>query len=165
MEDTFDYEKNDDYQVLFKISPPARLGDSWFVAKLNSKYNRTPHPKVDLENKIDEMWIDKQKKLGKALWNATKFRLHSYGVEKGVWFINLGLTDYKTFQGTNRYCADPLTVFGNISHISMNLGCACYVITKDNMIPLLVRSNKVGEGAGMMCLPGGHGEPSRIGLD
>eukprot|EP00123_Amoebidium_parasiticum_P021538 comp6918_c0_seq1/m.2656 comp6918_c0_seq1/g.2656 ORF comp6918_c0_seq1/g.2656 comp6918_c0_seq1/m.2656 type:complete len:292 (-) comp6918_c0_seq1:79-954(-) len=163
--DDFHYDPPRDFDILLRIDPPAKLGEPHFEAKLSTAYNRVPHPVQSLEDDVERIWEEKQRKMGKALWNATKFRLHAVETVNGKCTIKLGVTDYKTFQGTNMSSTSPLSTFCSTDHLSMNLGCACYVTTRDNMVAFILRSSAVGEGEGMAALPGGHGEPSRLGIN
>jgi hypothetical protein len=46
--------------------------------------------------------------------------------------------------------------------LASSLGNAGVVVTADSKIVCLTRTEAVGEAQGMVCLPGGHAEPSRL---
>lgn len=152
------------------------------------------------EQKIDEIWAKKVEANG-ALFNGTKFRYASCafgdasgrdGAGEAVIVLWLGLTDYKTFLGTN--CADDWEVLmrcnadetanvdedvdeetrGRIrrrddveryAHYADALGNCVALRTADDKFICLHRSDKVGEAPNAIVFPGGHGEPSEVGFD
>lgn len=78
----------------------------------------------------------------------------------GTLRLRLGLTDYKAFLGTNmnpvfrdvrdrRYFADPL-------------GVNAVLMTSDRKIVMIRRSRHVATSQGLLDMPGGHAEPSRV---
>ena len=72
----------------------------------------------------------------------------------------LGLTDYRSFQGTNLADAWPRLLAADPRRLADPLGNAAVVLTRDLHVLLLRRSTTVGEAPGMLVLPGGHPEPS-----
>ncbi|CBN79318.1 conserved unknown protein [Ectocarpus siliculosus] len=86
--------------------------------------------------------------------------------------LRLGLTDYRTFRGTNwspsaaRLAADSARdhPWLEAAYLSQKLGVGAVVETKDGFLLSLCRSNGVAEGQGMMGAPGGHPEPEKLGL-
>jgi len=84
--------------------------------------------------------------------------------------LHLGLTDYRTFVGTN---LNPLWMNFLVTseddnvrcqHTSNPLGNGAIVETADKKILLLQRSANVGEFPGYFVFPGGHSEPREIGI-
>jgi hypothetical protein len=72
-------------------------------------YDREPHPDLDLEKRIEMTWEQRVAKQP-SLHNGTKFRYGGYNrakagegmtVSSETVCLHLGLTDYKTFLGTN----------------------------------------------------------------
>jgi len=84
--------------------------------------------------------------------------------------LHLGLTDYRTFVGTNlnplweKFLVpsedDPV----RCQHMSNPLGNGAIVETSDQKIIVLQRSHNVGEFPGYYVFPGGHSEPQEIGI-
>lgn len=84
--------------------------------------------------------------------------------------LHLGLTDYRTFVGTNlnplweKFLVpsedDPVYC----QHTSSPLGNGAIVETSDEKIIVLQRSYNVGEFPGYYVFPGGHSEPEEIGI-
>ena len=78
----------------------------------------------------------------------------------------LGLTDYKSFLGTNfGPDADSLVALGASQgderrYLADPLGVGAVTCTSDGYVVFLRRSQHVGEAAGMWDVPGGHPEPS-----
>eukprot|EP00172_Hildenbrandia_rubra_P004028 Plantae.Rhodophyta-Hildenbrandia_rubra.ctg7415.p2 GENE.Plantae.Rhodophyta-Hildenbrandia_rubra.ctg7415~~Plantae.Rhodophyta-Hildenbrandia_rubra.ctg7415.p2 ORF type:complete len:282 (+),score=51.51 Plantae.Rhodophyta-Hildenbrandia_rubra.ctg7415:304-1149(+) len=128
------------------------------------RYNRKPHKDEDVEQRIAEKWKLVTKE-NPALFNMSKFRLaacEATSNETGEQeiLLKIGVTDYRTFQGT--HCgSNPLAFWGRDS-MSMILGNATIVETSDGQIPLLRRSESVGEGKGKLTLVGGHAEPMHL---
>ncbi|CAN0100393.1 unnamed protein product, partial [Ectocarpus fasciculatus] len=81
--------------------------------------------------------------------------------------LRLGLTDYRTFRGTNwspsaaRLAADSARdhPWLEAAYLSQKLGVGAVVETSDGFLLSLCRSSGVAEGQGMMGAPGGHPEP------
>lgn len=84
--------------------------------------------------------------------------------------LHLGLTDYRTFVGTNlsplweRFLVPSEDDSILCQHTSSPLGNGAVVETSDNKILVLQRSNNVGEFPGHFVFPGGHPEPGEIGI-
>ena len=122
----------------------------------------------------------KRKALNPKLFNGSKFRFHSvtksvkkFGdKEDGVATVNLGLTSYGDFLGTNynsaiskRLLADGVAKHGNPqSYMADPLGVGALVLTEDNYFVAFQRSDVVGEFSGFVDIPGGHPEPSEVGI-
>ncbi|XP_030524540.1 nudix hydrolase 9 isoform X2 [Rhodamnia argentea] len=163
------------YKLL--LSCPLGLSPSQVSADFNVSYDRIPHPDIDLENSISEIW-DQRIQRNASLYNGTKFRYAGYitdkegsGFDKISWVsLHLGLTDYRTFVGTN---LNPLWETFLVpskedticcQHTSSPLGNGAIVETLDKKILVLRRSNNVGEFPGHFVFPGGHPEPQEIGI-
>lgn len=161
------------YNVLAWTSGGKLLADGGVTVDLSAEFNRERHPDREVEDGIERMWEERVRLKGSGtIWNATKFRFHSIGVRGDgsggktdvSWHLRLGITDYREYQGTNLRVERPLSVFGNERYLSQAFGNACIVTTTDDRVVFLVRSSSVGEGEGAVVLPGGHAEPSRLGI-
>ncbi|XP_059626678.1 nudix hydrolase 9 isoform X2 [Cornus florida] len=84
--------------------------------------------------------------------------------------LHLGLTDYRTFMGTNlnplweEFLVSSADDCIRCEHTSSPLGNAAVVETSDKKIVVLQRSNNVGEFPGHFVFPGGHPEPEEVGI-
>ncbi|XP_010033178.2 nudix hydrolase 9 isoform X1 [Eucalyptus grandis] len=159
------------------LSCPLGLSPSQVSADFDGSHDRIPHPDIDLENSITEIW-DQRVHKNASLYNGTKFRYagfitHKEGSESGKisWVsLRLGLTDYRTFVGTNlnplweRFLVPSQEDTIRCQHTSSPLGNGAIVETSDNKILVLRRSNNVGEFPGHFVFPGGHPEPQEIGI-
>lgn len=124
------------------------------------------------------------------LFNGAKFRLHSFSLEdpechpsssvsakqpdvntddgdtRAVLTLQLGLTCYKDFLGTNWSCQavdlrkrgeaefnDPLAL------LAQPLGVGAVLCTDDGQVVLIRRSKRVAEAPESLDIPGGHPEP------
>jgi NAD-dependent SIR2 family protein deacetylase len=146
---------------------------------LSCEHNRKVHPSQDMEQSIESTWEEKSRQQP-SIFNALKFRLSSWERElssddasgSSNLRLVLGMTDYKSFLGThwgpqasrfvhdgcNSKYRDP-TVY-----LSQKLGVGCVLETSDGYIVMLKRSKAVAEGQGRVDGPGGHPEPSRLGI-
>ncbi|KAM1653982.1 hypothetical protein ACFX2K_006431 [Malus domestica] len=162
------------YRLL--LSCPSGLSPSQISVVFDGVYDRIPHPDINLENSISEIW-DQRVQKNPSLYNGTKFR---YG--QHVWnggggsnqephvCLHLGLTDYRTFVGTNlnplweRLLVRSEDDAIRCQHTSSPLGNGAIVETSDKKILVLQRSNNVGEFPGHFVFPGGHPEPHEVGI-
>ncbi|KAF1327356.1 hypothetical protein FI667_g7604, partial [Globisporangium splendens] len=154
--------------------------------RLTPEANRHVHPRTAIESAIDTVWRE-YKERSPRLFNATKFRLQSYqeiasggdghaspsNAQTKLLTLEWGITDYKTYLGTccstnvTQLLADgkKLTANGDeFAFVSRKVGVAAVVETSDGKIALIKRSNSVGVYQDMFDTPGGHPEPSHIGL-
>ncbi|XP_077213403.1 nudix hydrolase homolog 9 isoform X2 [Tasmannia lanceolata] len=109
-----------------------------------------------------------------SLFNGTKFRYagHDIGSSNQVSYVclQLGLTDYRTFVGTNlnplweKFLIPSEDDSKRCQHTSSPLGNGAVVETADKKILVLERSYNVGEFPGHFVFPGGHSEPQEIGI-
>jgi len=111
---------------------------------------------------IEEHWA-RLTQANPKLYNATKFRFGGATVAGGRVALKLGLTDYKTFQGTNLEAKWAVTLQSGDARLADVLGNAVVVETADGFVPFLRRSATVGEGQGMWAFAGGHPEPADAG--
>eukprot|EP00177_Eucheuma_denticulatum_P000013 GFKZ01000027.1.p2 GENE.GFKZ01000027.1~~GFKZ01000027.1.p2 ORF type:complete len:281 (+),score=40.54 GFKZ01000027.1:121-963(+) len=122
--------------------------------------NRQPHPESALEASIHTAWQGALRQ-NPALFNGPKFRLASVSVgQNHQATFHLGLTDYKTFQGTHSGDA-PVQRFGR-RHMACPLGNVVIAETDDHLTVLISRNQRVGEGKGAVAFPGGHPEPHEL---
>ncbi|EFJ37819.1 hypothetical protein SELMODRAFT_163872 [Selaginella moellendorffii] len=157
------------YQVLLQCPSPLRR--SQLCVDFSPLYDREPHPDASLEASIDDIW-DQRRSANPSLFNATKFRYGGYDLSPDCQQIclRLGLTDYKTFVGTNlspkweKFLSPSTDDVLRCKHTSSPLGNGAIVETLDSQIILLQRSSNVGEYPGHLVFPGGHSEPSEIGI-
>ncbi|GBG60084.1 hypothetical protein CBR_g415 [Chara braunii] len=91
--------------------------------------------------------------------------------------IRLGLTDYGSFVGTQLgsawrsfLCTAPERLDPDRDHVlrcrhmAANIGNAAIVETSDEKVLVLARGERVGEFPGRIVYPGGHSEPSVVGI-
>lgn len=173
-------EKADDPCSPFKIliACPSGLPPSQVSVAFGERYDRIPHPDSSLEDSISEIW-NQRLQTNSSLFNGRKFRyggstLHSEGGssnEDSHVCLNLGLTDYRTFVGTNlsplweKFLVPAEDDCIRCRHTSSPLGNGAIVETSDGKIVLLQRSNNVGEFPGHFVFPGGHPEPQELGIE
>ncbi|KAJ8768774.1 hypothetical protein K2173_023678 [Erythroxylum novogranatense] len=150
----------------------------WFKLSviLDQSYDRIPHPDFELENSIDKIW-DQRVQKNASLYNGKKFRYGGYSLLRGdgsnedsLVCLRLGLTDYRTFVGTNlspsweKFLAASEDDVIKCQHTSSPLGNGAVVETLDKRIVVLQRSQNVGEFPGHYVFPGGHPEPEEVAI-
>lgn len=131
-----------------------------------SRENNRKHLPQQFEDNIDRVW-EARLKQNNRLFNGSKFRLASIDVDsEGCTVLNLGLTCYKDFIGTNwSPHAKQIQELGRHHHgnsqafMSDALGVGALVLTCDNHVILQRRSENCGEAGGLWDVPGGHAEP------
>ncbi|KAL0369754.1 UNVERIFIED_CONTAM: Nudix hydrolase 9 [Sesamum angustifolium] len=158
------------------LSCPYGLSPSEVSVVFDQTYDRIPHPDVTLENSISEIW-DKRVQKNPSLYNGLKFRYGGHTLsgradsfQKTDVCLHLGLTDYRTFMGTNlnplweRFLIPSEDDWRRCQHTSNPLGNGAIVETSDQEIVVLQRSTNVGEFPGHFVFPGGHPEPQEVGI-
>ncbi|ESW04123.1 hypothetical protein PHAVU_011G069100 [Phaseolus vulgaris] len=158
------------------VSTPSGLSPSQVSVAFSDAYDRIPRSDVSLEDTISEIWEQRSLK-NNSLFNGKKFRYGGCVLDAGDGSdreprlcLHLGLTDYRTFVGTNlsplweRFLVQSEDDSVLCQNTSSPLGNGAVVETKDNKILVLQRSNNVGEFPGHFVFPGGHPEPQEIGI-
>ncbi|XP_009782328.1 nudix hydrolase 9 isoform X3 [Nicotiana sylvestris] len=174
MEEKISCDGGHEFKLL--LSCPSGLSPSQVSVVFDEAYDRIPHSDSSLEHSISEIW-DARVQQSSSLYNGTKFRYGGYNFDVGNdpkqqphVSLQLGLTDYRTFVGTNlspiweRYLVPSEDDCIQCQHTSSPLGNGAVVETSDKKILVLQRSNKVGEFPGYFVFPGGHPEPQEVGI-
>ncbi|KAH9701059.1 Nudix hydrolase 9 [Citrus sinensis] len=148
-------EADSAYKLL--LSCPHGFSSSQVSVVFDGSYDRVPHPDTNLENSISEYGGHIMRGEGGS------------SVESHV-CLHLGLTDYRTFVGTNlnplweKFLVPSEDDVIQCQHTASPLGNGAVVETSDKKILLLQRSNNVGEFPGHFVFPGGHPEPQDAGI-
>ncbi|XP_018434024.1 nudix hydrolase 9 [Raphanus sativus] len=163
------------YQLL--LSCPSGLSLSQLSVDFSKSHDRIQHPDHDLEDSIAQAW-EQRTQGNSSLFNGQKFRFGSLCLdgdggtnEVPHVCLRLGLTDYRTFVGTNlssqwdKFLVTSQDDCVRCRHTSSPLGNAAVVETSDHKIIVLRRSDNVGEFPGHYVFPGGHPEPMSVGID
>ncbi|XP_006363353.1 nudix hydrolase 9 isoform X2 [Solanum tuberosum] len=174
MEEKLSCDGGHEFKLLF--SCPSGLSPSQVSVVFDEAYDRNLHPDHTLEKSISEIW-DARVQQSSSLYNGTKFRYGGYNFnvendpkQQPHVSLHLGLTDYRTFVGTNlspmweRFLVPSEDDCIQCQHTSSPLGNGAVVETSDRRILVLQRSNKVGEFPGYFVFPGGHPEPQEVGI-
>ncbi|XP_073269772.1 nudix hydrolase 9 [Primulina huaijiensis] len=172
------FEADDPCPPAFKllVSCPSGLSPSQLSVLFDPVYDRIHHPDTSLENSISEIW-DRRVQQNPSLYNGLKFRYGGNNIRGGAdssqehdVCLHLGLTDYRTFVGTNlnplweRFLFPSEDDWRRCQHTSNPLGNGAIVETAENDIVVLQRSTNVGEFPGHFVFPGGHPEPQEVGI-
>lgn len=154
--------------ILYSTHSPDLLVPQRLHVNLSSKNNRRKLPD-EQEQDIQTTWTARREH-NPTLFNGTKFRLECLQEFEGdLLSLNLGVTCYKDFQGTNlSENALLLQSQGLCDHdnsqayMSDAVGVGALVQTLDDHMVILFRSEKCGEDTGLWDRPGGHPEPKKI---
>ncbi|XP_044983565.1 nudix hydrolase 9 isoform X2 [Hordeum vulgare subsp. vulgare] len=158
------------YKLL--LSCPEGLPRSRVSVRFDPSFDRTPHPDASLEESICEVvcLTPIVSALAPCQYGGHALHHSDESSQEYCVSLHLGLTDYRTFVGTNM---SPLWEKFLVSseddsvccqHMSNPLGNGAIVETSDEKIILLQRSNNVGESPGHYVFPGGHSEPQEAGI-
>ncbi|KAL2644806.1 hypothetical protein R1flu_012393 [Riccia fluitans] len=155
---------------------PVPLGRSDLSVDFGSAYDRQAHPDPELEQAINKIW-EQRVAAQPSLFNGSKFRYGGFREVRDSELkipikvsLCLGLTDYRTFTGTNlsskwqEFLVPSGDDLERCRHTGDPLGNAAVVETTDGKIVVLQRSADVGEFPGTLVFPGGHPEPEEAGI-
>ena len=152
-----------DVEIMLSISGGGISRDKMLV-NVSEKFNRRILPE-SFEKDIERIWRERQAKNPK-LWNGSKFRLASAVQTNDTVTLDLGITGYKDFIGTNwSPRANELLQLGlekkqnSQTFMSDALGVGSIVETNDHFFILIRRTEECGEAVGLLDIPGGHPEP------
>ena len=161
-------EQKKDFTV--DVFHPALHRDAVRV-RFKHEYCAKIHPDKVLNENIQKEWL-RRKEANPTLFDGSKFRFHSFDKSdrEGKLVVNLGLTSYGDFLGTNhgpnaqRLLEDGLQSSQNLpqTYFADPLGVGVYLTSSDGYIVCIERSGVVGEFAGYIDAPGGHPEPSHV---
>ena len=156
------------------MSPPDDA-NAIQLASIKVTFTSTANRKSQVADEagIEASWAEAREKQPR-LFDKSKFRLASIRWTSGAINIDLGLTSYKDYVGTNRLPverrtaleADGERLYGDrTAFLSNALGVEAVLETSDGQIVLLRRSTAVTGGHGLYNGPSGHPEPSHAGLE
>eukprot|EP00897_Mesotaenium_endlicherianum_P005437 jgi/Mesen1/4921/ME000246S04140 len=163
------------YELL--LTCPLGISSEKLLVDFSPLHDRQPHPNSELEATVDKTWEERLESQP-ALYNGTKFRYAGCKVvetngqaQPSAVLLQLGLTDYKSHMGTNLSSewrqfesAQSDTDAHRWRHLASPLGNAAVVETSDGRIVVLQRGSAVGEFPRCPVFPGGHSEPSEVGI-
>jgi 8-oxo-dGTP pyrophosphatase MutT (NUDIX family) len=143
-----------DYELL--VTPEELKGGGVEV-----DYNYEAYARKTLAGDADDIeraWTKKLETHPKT-YDGFKFRLHAVAKNDGKVTLQVGLTAYREYVGTQ---TNPrLRAAGN-AYLSNALGCECVLTTADKKIVLLRRSTDVAYASGLYNGPSGHAEPQYV---
>ncbi|XP_071962345.1 uridine diphosphate glucose pyrophosphatase NUDT22-like [Antedon mediterranea] len=156
---------DEEASILYQ-APSGGIRRNQIIIALSSEFNRKINPIH--EPSIDAIWKEKLKE-NPRLFNGSKFRLHLVQQKNRHVHLQIGLTGYKDFLGTNwSKNAKELLRLGKTDHgdsqgyMSNALGVGAFIHTKDGFVVFIKRSQHVGEAQGLWDVPGGHPEPEEL---
>lgn len=154
------------------LCPPGGLSQEQVSVELSPAHDRRPLPEGD--KTITAIW---ETRLQAQPWifDAPKFRLHSAILASSSpepqLLLHLGLTSYRDFLGTNWSSSaswlrqQGATDWGDKqAYLADPLGVGAALVTADDFLVFLHRSQQVAEAPGLVDVPGGHPEPQVQGL-
>lgn len=143
-----------DYEVVLAF--PSGIKEDELSVNCQTDYDRKPSSAED-EDVIETIWKERLS-TNSSLFNGTKFRFAGIDADTN---ISLGMTDYKSFLGTN--CGSRWQKLKPL-HLASPLGNVAVVETSDHHVILLQRSALVGEMPNTLVMPGGHPEPEMLNI-
>ena len=166
--------------------PSGALTESRVSCRVARRFGRRRHADPAVEAAVEATWAARVA-ANPRLFNGTKLRLHAFALEPPAGggeggdseaaapprlLLSLGLTDYRAFLGTNAAAPEQqrrLRADGAAQHagdgaayLSQKLGVGGVTTTADGFVVFIVRSAYVAEAQGMVDVPGGHPEPSKV---
>ncbi|KAL6045861.1 hypothetical protein STEG23_024365 [Scotinomys teguina] len=152
---------------LLLLCPLGGLSQEQVAVELSPAHDRRPLPGGD--KTITAIW---ETRLQTQPWifDAPKFRLHSATLASSSpgpqLLLHLGLTSYRDFLGTNWSSSaswlrqQGATDWGDKqAYLADPLGVGATLVTADDFLVFLRRSQQVAEAPGLVDVPGGHPEP------
>lgn len=148
------------------------LGPTSVEISFGEQHSRKPHNE---DYRIEESW-NAALEINPRIFDGSKFRLQRLKWMEGglVVTMELGLTGYKDYLGTNRL-AEPQRLIlekdGQLEHSDRNvhlanaLGCEAILVTCDRQVVMLRRSGAVATHGGLFNGPSGHPEPKNAAIE
>ena len=121
-----------------------------------------PEPRIlpdELLQRIAQNWKKLTKAEGQYLFNGPLCRLDGYSFQNGLLQLHLGKTDYQELVYSNQHGRTIIRTWGE-AYLSSALGISAVVISQDDKIVLMKRSESVGEYPGRFDVFGGHIHPT-----
>ena len=160
------------YTILLTLPSSSTTTEESLHVVYGRQHDRKPH--CDDEKHLGGAWLAATEK-NPRIFDGSKFRLHRIALDAhGHVTLELGLTGYREYLGTNRLPtealrqleADGQAAHANPrAHLSDALGCETVLLTADDQVVLLRRSSIVATHGGLHNGPSGHPEPSRAGVE
>uniref|UniRef100_A0A7S2R9A6 Nudix hydrolase domain-containing protein n=1 Tax=Mucochytrium quahogii TaxID=96639 RepID=A0A7S2R9A6_9STRA len=139
-------------------------------ARVDESYDVKPFEDLPVSGQLQGEW-QRRLEANSTLFDASKFRLAKVKECDGKVVLQIGICGYRSFIVTNCHPSGELfkrlETFGNEkfddprAYIADPLGVGAMVISEDNKLVMIRRSNSTGEYQGYLDLPGGHPEPLR----
>ncbi|THG05888.1 hypothetical protein TEA_030112 [Camellia sinensis var. sinensis] len=155
--EAIDDQDHDRLPYRLVLTCPSGLSPSQVSVVFDQAFDRIPHPDINLENSISE-------------YGGHDLNSEGDSNQKHHVCLHIGLTDYRTFVGTNlsllweKFLVPSEDDCRQCQHTSNPLGNGAIVETSDKRILVLQRSHNVGEFPGHYVFPGGHPEPEEIAI-
>lgn len=108
-----------------------------------------------LSARIAANWQREIANRNRFLYNGVLCRLNSFEHDADTLTLSLGQTDYCELLHSNRYCQEIITEYGP-EMLSAALGISAIVVTADDRLVLMHRSQVVSEYPGALDVFGGH---------
>lgn len=108
-----------------------------------------------LSAQIAANWQEELAVQNRFLYNGVLCRLNSFHRNQNTLTLELGLTDYSELLHSNRYCQDIIATYGP-ELLSAALGISAVVVTADDRLVFMHRSQVVSEYPDTLDVFGGH---------
>ncbi len=130
----------------------------WLPSQVRVEFdNRDFELPGDLPDRAQQFW---QKLLTKSphFFNGALCRLEKYQAKADFLYLHLSRTCYRDLLFCNEHAPEILKDFGEEALVRA-LGISVIIETADGFLPLMQRSQALGEGAGLIDVFGGHVHP------
>jgi len=122
--------------------------------------DRPPAYPPEMVAEADRYWhrLCGERGVGAFLFDGPLCALQSFHLQSQHLVLCLGRTSYRYALFANAYCSDIVQRWGR-EHLPQVLGVSAVVVTSDGTLPLMRRSDAVGEFPGLLDVFGGHIDP------
>ena len=113
-----------------------------------------------LAARMDTFWsqLQRNKVPGASLFDGENCRLEQYRLQDGILTLQLGKSYYRHTLYSNEYHSDIVREWGE-EYLAHTLGVSAVVLSSDNLLMIMKRSERVGEYPGYLDVFGGHINP------
>lgn len=157
------------FKILINLKNKSQL--KYYINLNESLFNRKIIPSI--EHFINKEWSIHTSN-SSFVYNDQKFRYHSFNINNSSISLNIGITSYKDFLGTNQSIKIVDEIKDKIDnkntsllsdYLANPLGCGALILTKDIKYLLIKRSNLCSEYSLYWDIPGGYAEPKLVDLN
>lgn len=118
----------------------------------------------DFDRRAMKFWKESTATENRHLFNGALCRLENFSEKNGALQLSLSRTCYRDLLFSNAHIDELLRILGETGPVRA-LGISVVIETVDGYLPIIRRSQHVGEGAGGLDVIGGHVHPDEHARD